>query len=380
MTRLNHRAHYGAATVLFCALLALPAWCWAQSKPPTAPQSAQPASTPQSPAAPKSQIRVVTTEVIVPVTVTGANGEFVLDLSQRDFHIFDNGVEQSLDHWELGGDPLAVVLVLETSSRLHAYAPVLHGMGSIFTETVMALDGEAAVVTYNSTADIRQPFTQDHDAVEKGIASTEFEAPETNLYDAMALAVQQLETVPPSRRRIMLIVGESQDTDSTAKLGQVARDAARANIAIYAVGPSSMAADIRGENKGVTPMKIWKLPPIGAHPPEPDRVKHPVADWMTPAIWLLERGYNKFRNHQLEVVAAATGGIHYSAIRDSTIRSALDKIGSELHAQYVLSYKPAVNPAPGFHRIAVTISRPGVSIRARPGYFVAPGAIWLPPL
>jgi hypothetical protein len=78
----------------------------------------------------KGQIRVSTTEVMVPVTVTDASGELVLDLSQKDFHIFDDGVEQTIDRWDLGGDPLAVVLVLETSTRLHGMIPVIHGLGS----------------------------------------------------------------------------------------------------------------------------------------------------------------------------------------------------------------------------------------------------------
>ena len=43
----------------------------------------------------------------------------------------------------------------------------------------------------------------------------------------------------------MLIVGESRDIASDAKLGLVLRDAQRANIAIYAVGPSSSTADLR---------------------------------------------------------------------------------------------------------------------------------------
>lgn len=339
-----------------------------QSQSPAKPASSAPREVPAT----RPQIRVVTSEVIVPVTATDSDGEFVLDLSQTDFHIREDGVEQSIDRWGLGGDPLAVALVMETSARLSAYAPVLHNMGSIFTETVMALEGEAAVVTYSSTANVRQPFTQDHDAVEKAIAEAPFEAPETNLYDAMALGVSLLKTLPPERRRILLIVGESQDTDSTAKLGPVVRDAARANISIYVVGPSSAMADLRGNNKGVTPLKIGKIPPITASPPKSDPLGRPYYDLMTPAIWLLERGYNRSKNHELEVAAAATGGIHYGAIRDATIRSALDRIGGELHAQYVLSYKSAVNPAPGFHRITVTVSRPGVSIRARPGYFVAP--------
>jgi hypothetical protein len=53
------------------------------------------------------------------------------------------------------------------------------------------------------------------------------------------------------------------------------------------------------------------------------------------------RGTNEIQNHQLEVAAAATGGVHYRALRDSTIRSALDRIDAEPHAQYILTYLPA---------------------------------------
>jgi VWFA-related protein len=177
----------------------------------------------QAPPLSKDQIRVITNEVIVPVTVTNASREFVLDLAQKDFQVFDDGAAQEIDHWDLGGDPLAVVLLIDTSTRLHAFEPVIHRMGSIFTETVMALDGEAAVITYDSTVDVRQSFTQDHDAVQKAIAEAKFEAPEMNLYDAMAASVSLLKAEPTTRRRILLILGESQDSGSTAKLGQIVR-------------------------------------------------------------------------------------------------------------------------------------------------------------
>jgi VWFA-related protein len=319
----------------------------------------------------KNQIRVVTNEVIVPVTVTNPSGEFVLDLSQQEFHVFENGVEQNIDHWDIGGDPLAIVLALETSFRLQVMAPVIHSMGSIFTETAMALDGEGAVVTYDSTVDVRQNFTEDHDAVEKAIARAAFEGAGTNLYDGMAAAVQLLQARPPSRRRIMLIVGESQDTGSTAKLGQVVRDAEHANISIYAVGPSSAAADLRANSTGADPLKFPGIPPIAVRAPGKDSMGHTFFDWLTPAMWLLERGTNEVKNHQLQVAATATGGIHYNAIRDSTFRGALDKIGSELHAQYIISYQSNTAHAPGFHGISVNVSRPNVFVRTRPGYYVA---------
>jgi hypothetical protein len=91
-------------------------------------------------------------------------------------------------------------------------------------------------------------------------------------------------------------------------------------------------------------------------------------DVMTPAIWLLTRATNKVSDHQLEVAAAATGGVHYSALRDSTVRSLLDNIGGELHAQYMLTYVPT-DDAAGFHNIRVTVDRSNLTIRSRPGYF-----------
>jgi VWFA-related protein len=315
----------------------------------------------------KDRIRTHVNEVVVPVTVIDSKGELALELSQKDFHVFESGVEQSIDRFDLDGDPLAVVLVIEASSHIQAMAPVIHGMGTVFTETVMALSGEAAVVTYSSVIEVPQPFTQDHDSIEKAIAGVEFIAPEKKLYDGMAEAVELLKTQSSPYRRIMLVVGESQDYGSEAKLGDIVRDAQLANITIYGIGPSSSAADLRygkGEQPGERqplPLKLPKpLPPVSTS-----------SDYLAIAIWLLSRGTNEINNHQLEVAAASTGGIHYRALRDETIRTAVDRIGGELHAQYVLTYVPSTDPQLGFNEIKVTVSRPNLTLRARPGYFVA---------
>ena len=340
-------------------------------------QSAQQTGVPPA----QNKIQVHTEEVIAPVTVLNARGEPVLDLTQRDFHVFDNGVEQTIDRWDMGGDPLAVALVIETSSHIAMMAPVIHGMGSIFTETVMALNGEAAVITYDSTVDVRQAFTHDHDDVQAAIAKVKFEAPEMRLYDAMAEAVEQLKTRPSNYRRVMLIVGESQDIASDAKLGLVLRDAQLANIAIYAVGPSSSTADLRFGEK--PPNRGIKYPPgVLTGPTRPGAMPIPgnggppggTLDLMPVAIWLITRGTNELKNHQLAVAAAATGGVHYRALKDRAVHTALDQIGSELHAQYIIGYAPSTERTAGFHEIKITVTRPNVTVRTRLGYFlVAPG-------
>jgi VWFA-related protein len=367
MGRLIKLGRNGGAMVL-CFML-LPIYALAQT--------ATPAGAAQTPSQAQNKIQVHTEEVIAPVTVLDKQGAPVLDLTQKDFHVFDNGVEQTTDHWDLGGDPLAVALVIETSSHIEMMAPVIRGMGSIFTETVMALNGEAAVITYDSTVDVRQAFTHDHDDVQQAIAQVKFEAPEMRLYDAMAEAVEQLKTRPVNYRRVMLIVGESQDIASDAKLGVVLRDAQLANIAIYAVGPSSSTADLRfGEkspSRGIQyPPGVFSGPtrPGALQIPENGRAPGGSFDPVPVAIWLITRGTNEIKNHQLAVAAAATGGVHYRALRDRTVRTALDQIGSELHAQYIVSYASSERSA-GFHTIKVTVTRPDVTVRTRLGYFVA---------
>jgi VWFA-related protein len=347
-------------------LLFVPSWALGQAAGQTIAGQAQ------------SKIRVHTNEVIAPVTVLDNRGEPVLDLAQNDFHVFDNGVEQTIDHWDLGGDPLAVALVIETSSHIKMMAPVIRGMGSIFTETVMALNGEAAVITYDSAVEIRQPFTQDHDAIQRDISQVDFEAPEMRLYDGMAEAVELLKVEPSDFRRVMLIVGESQDIASDAKLGVVLRDAQLANVAIYAVGPSSSTADLRFGPK--MPEKGIKYPAgVFSGPTRPGALQVPgnggapggTLDLAPAAIWLITRGTNELKNHQLAVAATATGGVHYRAIRDSTVRTVLDRIGGELHAQYVISYAPSPERPAGFHDIKITVVRPNVTVRTRLGYFLS---------
>lgn len=320
---------------------------------------------------PKPPIRVITNDVSVPVTVTDQHGEMVLDLTQNDFHVFDDGVEQKIDHWELGGDPLAVALVIDTCSRLHPMASEIHSMGIVFTDIVMALDSEAAVLTYDSFVTVRQGFTTNHDSVEKAIQAANFDGDEMDVYDGMAAGVRMLETPPPKWHRVLLVVGESQDSRSTTRLDRVVRDAERANISIYMLGVSSAGADLKSLKLDPTPLKIRGLPPITA-----SGCAGPVRygdsqcfNLASPALWLLERGTNAIKHRQLKVAAAATGGIDYSGFRTSALQSTLDRIGGELHAQYILDYRPESDSAPGFHVLRVTVSRRNVTVRARPGYY-----------
>ena len=150
----------------------------------------------------------------------------------------------------------------------------------------------------------------------------------------MARAVALLKEQPTSRHRVLLVIGESADSGSDAKLGQVLRDAEFANISIYTIGVTSI-----GLNTSANDIFGGKLPPLKdfeAHSAHLSAASWTGYDWrlliwtlLSPAIWLIERGTSEIKNRQLEVAVAATGGVHYRAFRDDTIRAALDKIGAD---------------------------------------------------
>lgn len=298
----------------------------------------------------KHAIRVRVNEVTAPVTVRDPQGEMVLDLQRENFRVFDNGAEQKIDHFDLGGDPLSIVVVIEASSHIQPMFPTIKHAGIVFSDAVMALTSEAAVISYDSTVDLRQKFTTDPDSVQYAIEHLPLGVDDSLLYDAMAKGVAMLDERPAVRRRIMLVIGEAHDSGSENRLGEVLRQAQLANVTIYSIGLSTAMADLRAK---------------------PDHVND-SPDLLALAVFLVKTGRNALGTNSLAVASQATGGLHVDTVRDRSIEKAIDEIGGELHAQYTIGYRPMGDDPEGYHEIKVVVDRPNVSVRTRPGYYVAP--------
>ncbi len=137
--------------------------------------------------APRIQVRV--SLVSTPVTVRDKTGQMIHNLAENEFRVLDNGVPQKITHFDLGGDPLSLVILIENSSRVAPLLPELRKTGILFTQTVMGPTGEAAVVTFNDSVDKLQDFSADAESIEKTIAQLKAGTSGAKLYDAMAVAV-----------------------------------------------------------------------------------------------------------------------------------------------------------------------------------------------
>src|SRR5713226_6387851 len=269
-----------AGACLTLTLLLTLASVLARAQSPSGPLPPKPGVEVQLP--PKdtqAKVKVRVALVNTPVTVRDGRGEMVHNLEARDFRITDNGVTQRISHFDLGGDPLSMVILLQTSSRIEPLLPQVRKTGILFTQTVMGPTGEAAVVGFNDSVEKLQDFTTNGDLIENTITHLGQGTSGSKLYDAMAVGVEMLSGRPqatadqPGRRRVLMILSEATDAGSEAKLGQVLRQAQLANVTIYSVGLSTTRAELQAKPKDtrpqITPPGTFPLPPQPGVPQTP---------------------------------------------------------------------------------------------------------------
>jgi VWFA-related protein len=336
--------------------------------------NSQPAQQPQF----KPLIRRVTV-VTLPVTVRGPHGHLALDLGPEDFQVYDDGNLEHIIHFNVGGEPVSAVLVVEDNDRVASVLPTLRKTGIIFTQAVMGGNGEGSVIAFDDKARVIVPFTFDHERIQKSIAELKPGESGSHLYDALAEAVQMLENQPENRRRVIVAISESRDTGSLAKLGSILRDAQLANITIYSIGLSSIMAKLRAPASQYSP-PAFGPPGTFAHPGYPGSPQTPSTmeqqggnmNLLALVETLVKMGVNLVSPEAMAAASAATGGDHIRAFHDHSIEEALYRVGTELHAEYTLAYQAPQHGPWTYHEITVKITRPGYTVRTRPGYFLAP--------
>jgi VWFA-related protein len=354
---------YAALAVAFAAPLV-------RAQAPAGPIT-PPANLPEQP---RPTVRVKVAVVSTPVTVRDRQGDLVLHLEQKDFRLLDDGVEQKIEHFDLGAGPLSVVLVVENSDRIVSLLPEVRNTGILLSQKLMAGDVELAVLSYADIPELRQDFTTSGDAVERAMSKLPPSMSGAVLYDALSKGVAMLSRRANDRRRILLVIAEPVDKGSESKLSEVLRDAQLQNVTIYSVALSSTAAALRHPPRepAPSPYPPGAVPGPPGVPQTPSTVQAESAsgDLGAVGVWIVQHVKGVMKDNVLEVAAVATGGRNISAFKASTVEKALSEIADELHAQYTLAYRPTAGNKPGFHKIEVEVDHPDLRVRSRPGYYL----------
>jgi VWFA-related protein len=355
-----------------CVVLAV---CWGAALVQAGQTSRQPSQAPPAPAAGQVPIfRGGVTVVTAQVTVTNEGGEFVTDLKPQEFRVYDNDTAQDFTV-EFSENPLAVVIVLGNSSRLGDQIKEMQKLGVLFTSLVVGERGEAAVLVFDHEIHTVQPFTSDPDKVEKAFKDLKEGSSQSRLNDALVMALTMLRDRPPLRRKVIIAVSEGHDFGSQAETGYVLREAQIGGIPIYSVNLSKTRGEL---TRQAPPPRPSPYPP-GAGRTYPGVPPTPTAEMQTSGtmdigallIDLVRGAKDIIIRNPMEAYAKGTGATDIHGFKFKAIEEAVNRIGSELHNQYVVTYRPNNLDQLGFHTIRVIVDRPKVKAVTRPGYFLA---------
>lgn len=349
----------------------------AVAQAPVRRKTPAPPSPPPAPASAPAQIPIFrggVTVVTVPVTVTDEGGDFVTSLNPRDFLLFDNDAEQQInvEPMEL---PISMVILIGNSARVETLLPEVRKTGILFSSLALGEQGEAAIVTFDHRIEVVQPFTNDADKIEKAFKDLKEGGDQARLNDAIVRALTMLRDRAERRRKVIVVIAEARDSGSESDLGYALREAQIGGISIYAVVLSSTRAQLTRTPPPPAPSPF----PPGAKGTYPGIPPTPTAEMQTGGnvnlgavlAGLVKGVKDLLVKNPLEVYAQGTGAAEIGGFKKQAVEQAVTRIASELHSQYLLTYRPNNLNQPGYHSIRVAVDRPKVKTVTRPGYYLA---------
>jgi len=344
----------------------------AATEPAAAKQPEQPIDIPTI----RSESRMVTT----PVTVFDSGGQFVYDLQQDEFMVYDNGELQRIQQFGTELHPIALVVVVETNDTTSEMLDDIRPLGSMFSDMVVGKEGQAALITYSDHVDVLQGFTHNGDKFDSALRKLAGRGSGYHLDDALGRALGMLDNArrEPGHqedRRVVIVFSDGYNIGSQMNKSEIVKRALNSDITIYGLGfkpyKGLWSRPQREPGPDLTAMSM-------GYPSQPNTASTPFSQQQlfqtpVPVIPILlatgETVKSIVLKSSLEYFAYYSGGIYYAKWGKSTVQQTLNRVATEIHGQYELAYVPDNLKETGFHRIEVKVRRPGAKVRARAGYY-----------
>jgi VWFA-related protein len=312
----------------------------------------------------KSKIRVRVEVVNVPVTVLGRRGLPIIDLTQDDFQVFEDGRPQAIRYFsQESHQPLRIGLVLDTSNSARRQLAFEKDAATEFVFRILEgrnTRNQIFLQTFDSSSSLIQDFTSDPETLNEKIQELKAGGGKA-FYDAIYSACKEKMMhagEPESTRRILVVISDGRDVQSQHSLDEAISMARKAETMIYAIGNAAYGFS----NPGDEILQAF-ADGTGGGAFFPLR-EAPGTDLATGYLSHGQIG----ETSQNKGLGAETGT--FSAQRLIHIADAMESIGHELGAQYEIGYTPTNAALDGTYRtIRVLLARKGVTCRWKPGYF-----------
>ena len=302
-------------------------------------------------------IQTETRLVLVDAVVTGKKDQPVRDLSAKDFRVWEDNKEQSIQSVSLNTSRSNRTILFFDSGNLSAADQLrLRPDLGRFIDANAGPDHVMAIVNYDQGLQVAQTFTDNPGRLKDALNNTQpwygaasptlAEVSSRNFVLAMTSFAKSLENVPG--RKTLILFSGGVPTMQRDQLGAVIDACNRAKVSVYSIDlsdpVSSSDMDLNGDPA---------TGPVGR--------RMPAGLGRGPRI-----APSLFDPQTLVSVARGTGG--FAVSNTTPVWDGLRKIAQEQGEYYLIAYTPPDSKIGTCHTLKVKVERSGVSLRARPSY------------
>lgn len=301
----------------------------------------EPAETPQE-IGEGEVVRVESDLVTLNVSVVErASGRGLQGLNASDFHIYEDNVEQTVEHFEAAEAPFDLLLLLDLSGSTSRVTDTIRAAARRFVAVTRPQD-RVGIIAFAGEAAVVSPLTSDRTRLNASLDRLAPPKGDTRLHDSLAYALDYLARgADPARRRALIVMSDGLDSALPNVTG---------------VGSTSSYEEIRSrvqEYDGVV-YTVWTntefyeaFSPLDIQPETYD-----------------------LAHDRMKELAEAGGGLFYEVEKIEDLAGAYERVVADLGTVYSLSYRPTNKRRDGSWRaIRVRLPRhPDAVARGRRGY------------
>ena len=267
-------------------------------------------------------------EVRLNATVFDGSGRSVLDLGKDSFHIYEDGVPQTITSFRHEDLPVSLGILIDSSGSMYDKRQAVD-QASLDLVKLSNPQDEAFLVDFSWEAFIDQDFTSDIGKLQQGLGYIKSSGG-TAMYDALVASADYLSKNAKHPKQVLLVVTDGEDNASTASLEQAIRRIQDFDgPVIYCIGL------LFGEDT--------------------------------------DKRESRHAKRVLETLAEQTGGVAYFPRSLKEVDPISAEVAQDIRTQYSIAYRSTNPPTNGGYRqIHVDAKEKGygrLQVRTRTGYY-----------
>jgi VWFA-related protein len=315
-------------------------------------------------------LKVETSLVTVPVSVLDRQGRFISNLKQDDFHIFENGVEQTIAYFEPAEKPFTVALLLDTSASTHFHLDEIREAAIAFAKQLRPQD-RVLIVSFNDEVLLLTEATNDLNLVQTVIEENAYTGTSTRLYDAVDLTIRERMNKIKGRKAIVLFTDGVDTSSQQATYHSTLSEVDELDALIYPIQYDTSDYMNAMQGNGTVTVTTTSRGPFGIGTSQ-QTYSVPMNNGNNgiAAPGTTKADYDR-ADRYLHALAEKTGGRLYQANDTKQLADAFSRIAEELRRQYSLGYYPKTESAEGAdgrRQIKVKVKQANLAVKARDSY------------